>query len=103
MHLTDRQKWLVVASAASAVAAPIAERVLTGAWRRARGDDPPVDLTGKDISWSGVFAWTAASAVVIGLAQVAARRSAALEWHRVMGSRPPRARRVRRQRRWAVG
>ena len=99
MHLTERQKWLVVASAASALAAPIAERVLSDAWRRATGDEPPVDLTGSDISWTEVFAWTAASAVVIGLAQVAARRSAALAWHRVMGSRPPRARRVRRSRR----
>ena len=100
MRLTERQKWLVVASAASAVAAPIAERVLTDIWRHATGDEPPVDLTGSDISWTEVFAWTAASAVVVGLAQVAARRSAALAWHRMTGSRPPRAprRRVRRAR-----
>ena len=95
-YLTERQRWLLVASAASALAAPIAEHVLTTAWRRASGDDPPVDVTGSDVSWTQVFAWTAASAVVIGLAQVAARRSAALAWHRVTGSRPPRAPRRRR-------
>ena len=99
MHLTERQKWLVVASAASALAAPVAERVLTGVWHRATGDEPPVDLTGSDVSWTEVLTWTAASAVVVGLAQVVARRSAALAWHRVMGSRPPRARRRRRVRR----
>ena len=93
MRLTARQKWLVVAGAASALAAPLAERVLSGAWRHAMDDEPPVDLTGSDISWTEVLAWTAASAVVVGLAQVAARRSAALAWHRVTGSRPPRPRR----------
>lgn len=99
VHLTERQKWLVVASAASALAAPIAERVLTGAWQRATGDGPPVDLTGDEISWTEVLAWTAASAVVIGVAQVVARRGAALAWHRVVGSRPPRPRSRRRPRR----
>ncbi len=98
MHLTERQKWLVLAGAASAMAAPLAERVLSGAWRRAAGEEPPVDMTGTDIPWSSVIAWTAASAVVVGLAQVAARRSAALVWHRVTGSRPPRPPRRRRRR-----
>ena len=98
MHLTDRQKWLIVASAASALAAPIAERVLSAGWRRAMDDDPPVDLTGSEISWSEVLAWTAASAIVVGLAQVAARRSAALAWYRVTGARPPRVRRRRPRR-----
>ena len=93
MHLTERHKWLAVAAAASALAAPLAERVLESAWRRAAGEDPPVDLAAEDIEWRRVFAWTAASALVVGLAQVAARRSAALAWHRVTGKRPPRPRR----------
>jgi hypothetical protein len=93
VHLTERHKWLAVATAASAMAAPLAERVLAAAWRRAAGEEPPADLVGSDIPWRRVLAWTAASAVVVGLAQVAARRSAALLWHEVTGTRPPRPRR----------
>ena len=98
MHLSDRQKWLIVASAASALAAPIAERVLSTAWREAMDDDPPLDVTGTDVPWSQVLAWTAASAVVVGIAQVVARRSAALAWYRVTGTRPPRMRRRKSRR-----
>lgn len=95
MHLTERQKWVLLASAASAVTAPLAEGVLSDTWRRATGEEPPVDLAASDIDWSRVVLWTAASAVVVGLAQVAARRGAALMWHRVMGKRPPRPRKRR--------
>jgi len=97
MHLTERQKWVLLASAASALAAPLAEGVLTDAWRRVTGEEPPVDLAESDIEWRRVLAWTAASAVVVGLAQVVARRGAALLWHRVTGARPPRPRRRKRR------
>lgn len=95
MHLTERHRWLLLATAASAVAAPIAERLLAGAWRRVTDDEPPADLAGEDIEWRRMLVWTAASAIVVGLAQVAARRGAALAWHRVMHERPPRPRRRR--------
>lgn len=97
MHLTERQKWILVASAASALVAPLAEGALSDAWRRATGEEPPVDMAESDIEWRRVVAWTAASAVVVGLAQVAARRGAALLWHRVTGERPPRPPRRRRR------
>ena len=99
MHLTGRQKWILLASAASAAVAPLAEGALSDAWRRVTGEEPPTDLDASDIDWRRVLAWTAASGVVVGLAQVAARRGAALMWYRVMGARPPRPRRKRVTRR----
>ena len=96
--MTNRQKWLLVAGAASAAVAPVAEQLLSNVWQRVTGEEPPVDVGESDIEWRRVMAWTAASAVVVGLAQVMARRGAALMWHRVTGSRPPRPKRVRRRR-----
>ena len=97
MHLTARHKWVLLASAASALAAPLAEGVVSDTWRRVTGEEPPVDLAGSRIAWKQVVLWTAASAVVVGLTQVMARRSAALMWYRVTGARPPRPRRRRRR------
>lgn len=92
MHLTERHRWLLLAAGASAIAAPIAERALSAAWRRITDEEPPADLAGEDIEWRRMLVWTAASAVIVGLAQVAARRGAALAWYRVMDERPPRPR-----------
>lgn len=91
--LARRQQWSLLAAAASAAAAPLAERAVVGTWRLLSDEDPPADPAGPETSWARAIAWTAASAVVIAVAQVAARRGAALLWERVTGERPPRLRR----------
>ena len=93
MHLTNRHKWMVMASAASAVAAPLAERAVAAAWRTAAKEEPPVNVDGRDVDWARALAWTAASALVVALAQVVARRGAGAVWERVTGTRPPLPRR----------
>lgn len=97
MRLTRRQKWMVVAGVASAVAAPLAERVVAAAWRRTAGEEPPVDVDGRDVDWGRALAWTAASAVVVAIAQVVARRGAGMMWEQLTGARPPLPRRRRRR------
>lgn len=93
MRLTTRQKWMVTAGLASAVAAPLAERAVAAAWRSAAGEDPPVDVDGRDVDWGRALVWTAASALVVALAQVVARRGAGIAWEQITGSRPPLPRR----------
>ena len=98
LNLDERQQWRMVAAAASAVAAPIAERAVVAAWRAFTDEDPPTDPAGPDVSWGRALAWTAGTAVVMAVVQLAARRGAALAWERVTGERPPRPRtRKRRQ------
>ncbi len=101
MRITKRHKWMMVAGVASAVAAPLAERMVAAAWRHAAGEEPPVDVDGRDVDWGRALAWTAASAVVVALAQVVARRGAGVVWEQLTGSRPPlprrRARRLARR------
>ena len=95
LRLTERHKWMVLAGAASAAVGPVAERAVAAAWRTAAGEEPPRDVDGRDVDWPRALAWTAASAVVVSLAKVVARRGARVVWEQVVGSRPP----VRRQRR----
>lgn len=98
MHLNRRQRWFLLAGAATAVAAPLAERAIAMAWRSIEGEDPPTEIDGPNVTWGRAVVWTAASAVIVALAQVAARRGAALVWERMTGERPPRPRGRRRSR-----
>lgn len=97
IKLAKRQQWVLLAAAASTVAAPIAERMVVAAWRYASGEDPPEDPAGPDVNWGRAIAWTAAAAVVVAVAQVVARRGAALAWEHVTGEKPPRPRKRRRR------
>jgi Protein of unknown function (DUF4235) len=96
VQLTKRQQWGLFAAAASAVAAPLAERGLVAAWRLAAGEDPPDDPAGPDVDWGRAIVWTATAAVIVAVAQVVARRGAAIAWERATGERPPRANRKRK-------
>ncbi|MEO5818080.1 MAG: DUF4235 domain-containing protein [Gemmatimonadaceae bacterium] len=90
VQLTKRQQWSLFAAAASAVAAPIAERAVVAAWRLAAGEDPPEDPAGPDVDWGRAIVWTATAAVFVAVAQVVARRGAAIAWEHAIGERPPR-------------
>jgi hypothetical protein len=89
MKMTKRQQWLLVASAAGAVAAPLANLAVTATWKRASGDDIPDDLARAEVDWKRVLLFTAASAVVVAFAQLAAQRGAAKAWKGITGRRPP--------------
>jgi hypothetical protein len=93
MHLTTRHKWLVVTKAASAVAAPLAQRAVAATWKGVAGGDPPDEVDDHDESFGRVLAWAAASALAMAVARVVARRGAGVVWQQVTGSRPPRPRR----------
>jgi len=99
VQLTKRQQWGLFAAAASAVAAPLAERAVVAAWRMASGEDPPDDPAGPDVDWGRAIAWTATAAVIVAVAQVVARRGAAIAWERATGERPPRANAKRKRKR----
>ncbi len=99
VQLSKRRQWSLFAGAASAVAAPLAERAVVAAWRLAAGEDPPDDPAGPDVDWARAIAWTATAAVIVAVAQVVARRGAAIAWERATGERPPRGRSKRAHRR----
>jgi hypothetical protein len=71
-------------------AGAVVKRALDAGWRAATDDDPPDKPESLRIGWREALLWTAVSAVVVGIAELSARRGAALGWRQVTGKRPPR-------------
>jgi hypothetical protein len=85
----------MLVGAGSAMAAGAAmSGLIEGGWRAIRHEEPPIDPESSTTSWGKAVAWTALTGVLVSVAQLAARRSAAAGWQRVTGRRPPRAGRV---------
>jgi hypothetical protein len=80
---------MAVGAGAAIAAGAITKRALDAGWRAATDDDPPDDPESLTIGWKDALLWTTVSAVVIGVAQLTARRGAALGWRHVTGKRPP--------------
>ena len=85
-----RLAWAAIAAGASYVAARGTALLLDEAYERAREEKAPRDPLARDTSLPVVLGWAAASAVVIGLAEVAAQRGAARLYKRATGRRPPK-------------
>ena len=85
-----RLAWAAIAAGASYAAARGTALLLDEAYERARDRNAPRDPLARDSSLPVVLGWAAASAVVIGLAEIAALRGAARLFERAPGHRPPR-------------
>jgi hypothetical protein len=74
----------------SAVLAGVAARkVLTAAWRKGTGDDPPANPESPDTTWIEAVTWALASGAAIGVARMLAARKAAEYYRRSAGHLPP--------------
>ena len=85
-----RLAWTAVAAGAGYAASRGTELLLNKSYEKARGKKAPVDPLARGTSWPTVIAWSAATAIVVALAQVAAQRGAAGLFERATGHRPPR-------------
>jgi hypothetical protein len=94
--LDKKQKWFLVAGAASMVASQLAEQAVSQSWRLATRKDPPEDPLYKDVSWKAALGFTAALGAVVAVSEVLGRRAAAAVWRKTTGKRPPQ--RLRRAR-----
>jgi hypothetical protein len=85
-----RLAWAAIAAGASYAAARGTALLLDEAYERARDRKAPRDPLARDTTLPVVLGWAAASAIVIGLAEIAAQRGAARLFERATGHRPPR-------------
>lgn len=81
--------WMVTGAGAAMLAGNVTKRALDAGWKAATSDEPPDKPESLGISWKEALLWTALSAVVVGIAELTARRGAALGWRQVTGRRPP--------------
>lgn len=80
--------WKIIGTGSAVVAAALAQKAATVAWRAATGNEPPESPEDPEIDWKEAAAWAALSGLAIGTARLAATRAAARYYHRSSGSLP---------------
>jgi hypothetical protein len=86
---TEKVMWILVGAGAAMLASELMERSMKAGWRAVMSEDPPTNPESLDTGWKEALAWTAMSAIAIGLSQTFAKRGASLGWERALGKRPP--------------
>jgi hypothetical protein len=66
-----------------------ARKVLTAAWRKGTGDDPPANPESPDTTWLQALGWALASGAAVGVARMLAARKAADLYRQSAGHLPP--------------
>ena len=80
--------WKVLGLGSAIMAGVAARKVLTTAWRRGTGFDPPLNPESPDTKWPEALAWATVSGAGVGVARLLARRKAAAFYRRSSGHLP---------------
>lgn len=80
--------WKVLGLGSAIMAGVAARKVMTTAWRKGTGFDPPLNPESPDTDWAGALAWATVSGAVVGMARLVARRKAAQFYRRSSGHLP---------------
>jgi hypothetical protein len=89
-HITRRATWMIVGAGSSLLAASIVDSSLDAGWRAVTSKMPPEKPDSLKTGWSEALVWTAVSALLVGLAQMSAKRGAAIGWKQATGRTPPK-------------
>ncbi len=81
--------WKVFAALSALLAALLARKAVTLAWKTATGKEPPSNPEDPEITWAEAGGWAVASGVAVGLARLVAQRQAARTWTKASGTPPP--------------
>ncbi|QHT69611.1 DUF4235 domain-containing protein [Rhodocytophaga rosea] len=88
-HKLSSEELLGMVAASSATLAGTAVRsLLNKSWKKVMKNDPPLNPASPDTSWKEAIAWTVASSVAVGLAQLLARRGADAFLQQASGYKP---------------
>jgi hypothetical protein len=90
----QRATWMLVGAGSAMVAGAVMSGLIEGGWRAIRDEEPPIDPEAPTTNWGKAVAWSAITGLLVSVAQLAARRTAAAGWKRVTGRKPPRSGRV---------
>lgn len=84
--------WRVVGGAAALVSGMLARKVITFAWERATGKEPPDNPESPDVALGEALGWAIVAGVGMEVARVLTARAVARRWQRRMGELPGTAR-----------
>lgn len=91
MNKKEKQKaaWALLSAGSAALTGLLVFQALSRSYKAYYSDEPPQDPTVGDFSWLKAMTWTAGTAAVVGMAQMAAVRGAAIGWKKTTGKLPP--------------
>lgn len=81
--------WKLFGVGSGLVATRLSRKVMTTAWTKTRGGQPPRNPAAPGTSWSEALAWAIASSVAVAITRLVANRGAAQVWKKTTGSLPP--------------
>jgi len=80
--------WRIIATVSALLAAEVAQRGVTAAWRAATGEDPPTVPEDQETSWGEALTWALLSGAAMGVARLVVTRRAAHYYIRAVGELP---------------
>lgn len=89
MPNTEALAWRVIGTASAILATIAARKVLTLAYEKGVGKNPPTNPESPDTTVREAVVWAVASGATVGLARLLATRKAANYWRRSTGHLPP--------------
>ena len=74
--LTTETGWAVAGFFAAVLGAALGRKMLKEGWRKAAGEEPPLNPGLEDTSWMEAIAWGVVSGALIGVVRAASRHGA---------------------------
>jgi hypothetical protein len=86
--MDQRLAWKAVGAASGFAAGALARKVLTAAWQRTTGGDPPASPASPRTTWLQALTWAATSGIAIAISRLVAQRGAAAAGRATTGAYP---------------
>ena len=86
--LSNDKMWSLVAAGSAMMVGMAVKALLNKSWKAVTKQNPPLNPASRDTSWKEAIAWTVASSVAIGVAELIARRGADTLWQKTLGEKP---------------
>ncbi|WP_141583492.1 DUF4235 domain-containing protein [Actinomadura sp. WMMA1423] len=80
--------WRVMAGAAAFAGGFVAKKVITLAWKKSTGKEPPTNPESPEVALSEAIGWAVVMGVGMEVARLLATRAAAHQWAKSTGQSP---------------
>ncbi|TDB82946.1 DUF4235 domain-containing protein [Actinomadura sp. KC216] len=80
--------WRVMAGAAAFAGGFVAKKVITMAWKKSTGKEPPTNPESPEVALTEAIGWAVVMGVGMELARLLATRAAAKQWAKGTGELP---------------
>jgi hypothetical protein len=86
--------WRLAGGAAAMVSGMVARKVITFAWKKATGKEPPDNTESPEVALTEALGWAIIMGVGMEVARVLTTRAVAKRWQKGTGSLPPALRKA---------